>query len=99
MYIHKRRDWPDFHWNIEKLAEPLASVRYRQGGLIGQMKGLGFHLQQEAVLETLTKDVLKNQRNRRREARCRTGALVGGAASGLGHRRPQARGSQCRRRR
>ena len=59
MYIHERKDWPDFHWNIEKLAEPLASVRYRQGRLIGQMKGLGFRLQQEAVLETLTKDVLK----------------------------------------
>ncbi|HEX4770098.1 MAG TPA: Fic family protein [Bryobacteraceae bacterium] len=59
MYIHERKDWPDFHWNLEKLAEPLASVRYRQGGLIGQMKGLGFRLQQEAVLETLTKDVLK----------------------------------------
>lgn len=59
MYIHERKDWPDFDWNIEKLAEPLASVRFRQGGLIGQMKGLGFRLQQEAVLETLTKDVLK----------------------------------------
>ncbi len=59
MYVHERKDWPDFHWSIEKLAEPLASVRYRQGGLIGQMKGLGFRLQQEAVLETLTKDVLK----------------------------------------
>jgi len=59
MYIHERKDWPDFHWSIEKLGEPLASVRYRQGGLIGQMKGLGFRLQQEAVLETLTKDVLK----------------------------------------
>src|SRR5580700_9008539 len=59
MYIHERKGWPDFRWNMEKLAEPLASVRYRQGGLIGQMKGLGFRLQQEAVLETLTKDVLK----------------------------------------
>jgi Fic family protein len=59
MYIHERKDWPRFRWNMEKLAEPLASVRYRQGGLIGQMKGLGFRLQQEAVLETLTKDVLK----------------------------------------
>ncbi len=60
MYIHERKeDWPRFHWSMEKLAEPLASVRYRQGGLIGQMKGLGFRLQQEAVLETLTKDVLK----------------------------------------
>jgi Fic family protein len=60
MYIHELKDWPQFHWNIEKLAEPLASVRYQQGGLIGQMKGLGFNLQQEAVLETLTKDVLKS---------------------------------------
>src|SRR5438477_12302561 len=59
MYIHERKDWPNFHWNMEKLAEPLASVRYRQGRIIGQMKGLGFRLQQEAVLETLTKDVLK----------------------------------------
>src|SRR5271155_2893930 len=59
MYVHERKDWPDFHWDIQKLAEPLASVRFRQGGLIGQMKGLGFRLQQEAVLETLTKDVLK----------------------------------------
>jgi Fic family protein len=59
MYIHERTDWPRFHWNMDKLAQPLAGVRYRQGGLIGQMKGLGFRLQQEAVLETLTKDVLK----------------------------------------
>ncbi|MBS1874019.1 MAG: Fic family protein [Acidobacteria bacterium] len=59
MYIHEREDWPDVHWNIEKLVEPLASVRYRQGSLIGQMQGLGFRLRQEAVLETLTKDVLK----------------------------------------
>jgi Fic family protein len=59
MHIHERKDWPDFHWNLEKLAEPLASVRYRQGVLIGQMKGLGFRLQQEAVLETLTNDILK----------------------------------------
>src|ERR1700677_4738950 len=59
MYIYERKAWPDFRWNMEKLAKPLASVRYRQGWLIGQMKGLGFRLQQEAVLETLTKDVLK----------------------------------------
>jgi len=59
MYAHERKDWPRFHWSMETLAEPLAGVRYRQGGLIGQMKGLGFRLQQEAVLETLTKDVLK----------------------------------------
>ncbi|HTS47432.1 MAG TPA: Fic family protein [Bryobacteraceae bacterium] len=60
MYIHKLKDWPRFHWSMEKLAEPLASVRHRQGRLIGHMEGLGFQLRQEAVLETLTTDVLKS---------------------------------------
>jgi Fic family protein len=60
MYIHELKDWPRFHWSAEKIAEPLASVRHRQGRLIGHMEALGFNLQQEAVLETLTSDVLKS---------------------------------------
>src|SRR5690349_3992306 len=60
MYIHERKDWPQFHWYTEKLAEPLASVRHRQGRLIGHMEALGFDLRQEAVLRTLTADVLKS---------------------------------------
>ena len=60
MYTHELKDWPRFHWTTEKLAEPLASVRHRQGRLIGHMEALGFHLQQEAVLQTLTADVLKS---------------------------------------
>jgi Fic family protein len=60
MYIHERKDWPRFHWNAEKLAEPLASVRHRQGRLIGRMEALGFNLRQEAVLKTLTEDVVKS---------------------------------------
>lgn len=60
MYIHELKDWPRFHWNRELLAEPLADVRHRQGRLIGHMEALGFHLRQEAVLQTLTSDVLKS---------------------------------------
>jgi Fic family protein len=60
MYIHELSDWPQFHWKTEKLAESLASVRHRQGRLIGHMEALGFNLQQEAVLQTLTTDVLKS---------------------------------------
>jgi len=60
LYIHELKDWPRFHWNAEKLAEPLASARHRQGRLIGHMEALGFRLQQEAVLQTLTADVLKS---------------------------------------
>jgi Fic family protein len=59
-YIHERKDWPQFRWNREGLAEPLAAVRHRQGRLIGRMEALGFDLRQEAVLETLTADVLKS---------------------------------------
>src|ERR1035438_8136618 len=60
MYIHELQDWPRFTWSREQLAEPLAAVRHRQGRLIGHMEALGFNLRQEAVLQTLTADVLKS---------------------------------------
>jgi len=60
MYIHELKDWPRFRWSAKKLAQPLAAVRHRQGRLIGHMAALGFNLQQEAILETLTADVVKS---------------------------------------
>ena len=39
--------------------EPLAGARHRQGRLLGYMEALGFNLRREAVLETLTVDVIK----------------------------------------
>jgi len=59
-YIHDLKDWPRFRWNHERLAEPLAAVRHRQGRLIGRMEGLGFAPRAEATLQTLTEDVLKS---------------------------------------
>ncbi|MDE2926164.1 MAG: Fic family protein [Acidobacteriota bacterium] len=59
MYIYEHPDWPHLHWKNDSLIEMLATVRYRQGRLIGQMEALGFDLRQEAVFETLTEDVLK----------------------------------------
>ena len=60
IYIHELPDWPRFRWNESHLAETLAAVRHRQGRLIGRMEGLGFQLRAEAVLQTLTEDVLKS---------------------------------------
>ena len=60
MYIHERDDWPNFHWNQGGLAYQLAAVRHRQGRFIGRMEGLGFRLREEAVLSTLTQDILKS---------------------------------------
>ena len=59
MCIHELPDWPRFRWNARTLAAQLASVRHRQGRLIGHMEALGFSLRGEAVLRTLTADVLK----------------------------------------
>jgi Fic family protein len=59
-YIHELPDWPDFHWDHERLARQLTTVRHRQGRLIGRMQSLGFPLREEAVLATLTEDVLKS---------------------------------------
>ena len=58
--IHELADWPRFRWDRERLAKPLVSVRHQQGRLIGHMEALGFQLQQEAVLKTLTEDVVKS---------------------------------------
>src|ERR1700693_837458 len=60
MYIHELQHWPRFDWSRKDLAEALAAVRHRQGRLIGHMEALGFRLRQEAVLETITADVLKS---------------------------------------
>ncbi len=60
IYIHELRGWPQFEWDTERLAEPLAAVRLRQGRLIGHMEALGFPLRTEAVLQTLTSDVIKS---------------------------------------
>ena len=59
-HIHELPDWPSFGWDQQSLASVLATVRHQQGRLIGRMEGLGFPLQQEAVLQTLTEDVVKS---------------------------------------
>jgi len=59
-YIHELPDWPRFRWDHQVLAAPLAAVRHHQGRLIGRMEGLGFQLRAEAVLKSLTEEVLKS---------------------------------------
>ncbi|HLH06117.1 MAG TPA: Fic family protein [Terriglobales bacterium] len=59
-YIHALPDWPKFRWDREGLAKPLATVRHKQGRLLGRMESLGFQFRQEALLRTLTADVIKS---------------------------------------
>src|SRR5918992_5008365 len=59
-YIHELSDWPKFRWDDGRLATSLAAARHLQGRLVGQMEALGFKVREEAVLRTLTEDVLKS---------------------------------------
>lgn len=59
-YVHELKRWPTFRLDEKQLAQLLAEVRHRQGLLTGHMQALGFDLRAEAVLATLTEDVLKS---------------------------------------
>jgi Fic family protein len=59
-YIHELTDWPLFRWDNGRVATPLATARHLQGRLIGQMEAFGFKVKADAVLRTLTDDVLKS---------------------------------------
>ncbi len=59
-YIHQKENWPNFEWDDKSLIDLLSEVRNLQGKLVGKMEALGFNLRNEAVLETLTLDVIKS---------------------------------------
>ena len=59
-YIYDQRAWPTFRWDEATVAPRLAAVSRRQGRLVGRMESLGFELKSEAVLTTLTEEVLKS---------------------------------------
>jgi len=59
MYIHERKEWPNFDWDQANLADSLAEARHLQGRLLGRMEALGFPLREEATLQILTQDVIK----------------------------------------
>jgi Fic family protein len=59
-FIYQEENWPDFTWNNDVFVNLLSEARNLQGRLIGKMESLGFELRDEALLETLTLDVLKS---------------------------------------
>lgn len=59
-FIHQKDNWPEFTWNSNTFLDLLSEARNLQGRLIGKMETLGFDLRNEALLDTLTLDVLKS---------------------------------------
>lgn len=59
-FIHQQDNWPEFTWNSNEFLSLLSEARNLQGRLIGKMDTLGFALRNEALLDTLTLDVIKS---------------------------------------
>jgi len=59
-FIHQKDNWPDFIWRSDDFVDLLSEARNLQGRLVGKMESLGFDLRNEALLGTLTLDVLKS---------------------------------------
>nr|GFD34909.1 hypothetical protein [Tanacetum cinerariifolium] len=95
MYSYQQPTWPNFTWQHEHLEPLLGAVRHQQGRVLGHMEALGFSLQAEALLQTLTLEALKSSEI---EGEMRAGSLLAGAPFGHSGGRPGARGAPGRRR-
>jgi len=60
VFIYQLDHWPEFTWRIDEIINLLSEVRNSQGRLLGRMESLGFDLRNEAMLDTLTLDVIKS---------------------------------------
>jgi Fic family protein len=60
VYLHEKENWTDFTWDNNQVTLKLGETRNLQGKLLGKMESLGFGLQNEAVLNTLTLDIIKS---------------------------------------
>ncbi|MFT4243352.1 MAG: Fic family protein [Acidovorax sp.] len=57
-YLWQRPDWPQWRWDADALAMPLAEVHRAQGHLAGRMAGLGLAQHDQATLNALTQEVV-----------------------------------------
>jgi Fic family protein len=55
-WIWQRQDWPQFHWDSARLAQPLATARKAQGELTGMARLLDSDSDLHAQLEVLTSE-------------------------------------------
>ena len=59
-YIYQHKNWTDFVWDYNKIVITLGEVHNLHGKLYGVMNALGFSSKLEAILETLTLDIMKS---------------------------------------
>ena len=59
-YIWQNEDWPRLTWRARELEGELSSVAFCHGRFLGQLAGIGFDLQNQAGLETLSDEIVSS---------------------------------------
>ena len=60
VYIYQKAGWPVFIWDSEGILLKVSTISHKQGRLLGRMEHLGFNLQSEAILQTMTTEAIKS---------------------------------------
>ena len=60
MYLHQRTDWWKFRFDLEVVMNRLGPVRAKQGLMLGRMSALGFDFQDEAMLTTMSLELVRS---------------------------------------
>ena len=60
MYIYENPDWPKFSWSASDIQPVLAKVAFAQGKLLGKMNAIGFDVQNEQVLNSVSDEIIKS---------------------------------------
>ena len=60
MYLHERKNWWRFQYDNEKILNLLGEVRSKQGLMLGRMSSLGFDFQDEAMLTTMSLELVRS---------------------------------------
>lgn len=58
MYLHKRENWWKFTYDSDKVMTELGKIRAKQGLMLGRMSSLGFDFQEDALLSTLSQELV-----------------------------------------
>lgn len=60
MYLHEKKEWWNFSYDINKVMPVLSEVRMHQGKILGIMQSIGLNDRENATLQTLTANIVKS---------------------------------------
>lgn len=62
MYLHGHENWTHFTWDEDAILPLLSDARFAQGKLLGRVRDLGFSLDSEIELATVSEDIVASSR-------------------------------------